>query len=937
MSATTRVAVGWRAATGDGVLVARRRSRQDAGLLALSALLLAVTVLLSLVVPRIVLRMADEGVQQAVRDAGSTADVVATIGVALGTADGRQDDAATIVANAASSMGELLPPAVGDVTGAPVTLVESPAALIPTDAGLVSTRLVHVADAAPRQAGDSPPPVVRWVAGIEPRTSPAPAVTGADPDAVPTVDDPRLVEVGVSAAAADAAGLAVGDRFALRGPTRGAVEVVVTGLYEPLDASSPLWTAHPDLLGEVPTAAEAAAVGRVALLLSDASLPDMQLGMPRQAVATVIRFPAQADDLLATDTDEIESAVVQLLNDPTTLTGSDGYTPVVTTGLGTVLQAADARLLASTAQASVLLIGLATVGALALLLAARLLVVRRETFLLAERARGASVASVAVRALVESVPLVVLAAAVGALGAWLLEPDARGSWAVAALVTAVAALAPAVAAGRVVRGAWTGRRLPANRVDRERVVRRRRVRRLTAELALVALAVAALVSVHARGLLQTATGGVDLLLASTPVLLATAATLLAARALPPLLRGLSGLAARRRGLAPVIATARASSTAGTRVPLLTLTVAVALVVFCGTTAVTVQRGQLAAADIVVGAPVRIDGEIPPETLDALRDEPGVTAVAAALPIGERTFGKESGVKARVVLVDAADLAAVLTAAGRPVDPGLAALGDTSGSQVPALITPALESTSALVQPAVMGRSRFVDLDVIGIAAHPPVLAAPAGDAADDTDALVIVDRARFEAASNIDLPPTVAWVDGPGAVDAVHAVGLTETSGVTVTERATWLSDWRSSPLTAGLLMLLVAVGIALAGYAAVALVLTVVATSRERGRTLSALRTLGLDGGTARAMTFGELAPLAFAALVAGTAVGIAVPWLLTGALGLDLVTGAAEATTLQITWVPILGAAAVILLALGVAVLVESAVRRRDRLGEVLRVGDR
>ena len=138
--------------------------------------------------------------------------------------------------------------------------------------------------------------------------------------------------------------------------------------------------------------------------------------------------------------------------------------------------------------------------------------------------------------------------------------------------------------------------------------------------------------------------------------------------------------------------------------------------------------------------------------------------------------------------------------------------------------------------------------------------------------------------------------------------------------------------------MLLVAVGIALAGYAAVALVLTVVATSRERGRTLSALRTLGLDARTARAMTFGELAPLAVAALVAGTAVGIAVPWMLTGALGLDLVTGAAEATTLQVTWVPIVGAAVVVLASLARRrASVESAVRRRDRLGEVLRVGER
>ncbi|MEZ0447967.1 FtsX-like permease family protein, partial [Cellulomonas sp. ICMP 17802] len=450
---------------------------------------------------------------------------------------------------------------------------------------------------------------------------------------------------------------------------------------------------------------------------------------------------------------------------------------------------------------------------------------------------------------------------------------------------------------------------------------------------LVALAAAALVSVRARGLLQTATGGVDPLLASTPVLLATAATLLVARALPPVLRGLSRAAAHRPGLTPVIATARAAGTAGTRVPLLTLTVAIALVVFCGTTAVTVQRGQVVAADIVVGAPVRLDGTIPPETLDALRREPGVTAVAGALALGDRTFGKESGTKARLLLVDAADLATVLAAAGRPVDAGLAGLGEGSG--VSALISPSLESTAALVQPAVIGKSGFVDLDIVGTALHPPVIPVKANNAPAGADAFVIVDRARFAATSGVDLPASTAWVDGPGAVEAVRAAALPES--ITVTERSTWLSTWRASPLTSGLLLLLTGVGAALAGYAAIALVLTVVATSRERGRTLSALRTLGLDARTARAMTFGELAPLAVAALLAGTAVGIAVPWMLTGALGLDLVTGDPAATTLQVTWVPIVGAAAVVLAALGVAVVVESAVRRRDRLGEVLRVGER
>ena len=143
--------------------------------------------------------------------------------------------------------------------------------------------------------------------------------------------------------------------------------------------------------------------------------------------------------------------------------------------------------------------------------------------------------------------------------------------------------------------------------------------------------------------------------------------------------------------------------------------------------------------------------------------------------------------------------------------------------------------------------------------------------------------------------------------------GLAETAG-RHGHRARRLAraPGRRRPLNAGLLALLVATGLILAGYAALGLVLTVVATSRERGRTLSALRTLGLDARTARAMTFGELAPLALAAVLAGTAIGIAVPWLLTGALGLDLLTGDPAATSLQVTWVPIVAATVVVLASL-------------------------
>lgn len=922
----TRTATGWRATTGGAVLVARRRSRQDAGLLTLAAVVLAVTVLIALAVPRTVLRTADAGVQGAVRDAGAAADVVATLGnvPGVGSVDAfgrpdRVDNAATLIANAATDMTISLPEPIQAVTAPVVTAVQGAPLTARLGDELLGTRIVHLGTPT------TDVPVVRWVTGIEPRMAPAPPATSTEP---------RVLEVGVSVAAAEQLGILVGARLPLTGPTRTDAVALVTGLYEAVDPASPVWATFADLRGVQPAPAAAAVVGRAALLTSDASLPDgLQVAT---SITTSFRFPVVPADLEATDSRAIAQAVTQVIALPGPLTGSDGRTPSVRSDLDTVLRAADDRLLAGTAQTSVLLVGLAAVGALTLVLAARLLVVRRETFLLAERARGASVASVGLRGLVESVPIVAVATAVGAACAWLLVPDPRGTWVVAVAIVLVAATAPAIASAVVVAGAWTGRRLPANRADRERVLGRRRARRVTAEIALVVIAAAALVSARGRGLVQTATGGVDLLLAATPVLLAGAATVLLARVLPPLLRGLSGVAARQRSLVPVVATARAGRTAGTRVPLLTLTIAVALVVFCGTTAVTVSAGQGTAAHIVVGAEVRVDGELDPEVVAALREAPGVTAVAGATVLSERTFGRSSGVKAQVMLVDSAELARILVAHDRAVDPGLAQIGSTDDDGVPALISPSLRSTAELIAPALMGAEDFVALDVVGSADNPPVVPTRASTLS-AAKGVVIVDREVFGSVSGDDVPATITWVDGPGAVGAVRDAALAESPGITVTERADWLSTWRASPLNAGLLSLLVATGVILAGYAALGLVLTVVATSRERGRTLSALRTLGLDARTARAMTFGELAPLALAAVLAGTAIGVAVPWVLMSALGLDLLTGHPAATSLQVTWVPIVGATVVVLGSLAVAVGVESAVRRRDRLGEVLRVGER
>jgi putative ABC transport system permease protein len=952
---------GLRATTADALLVSRRRAGADVGLLVLSAALLAVTVALALLAPRLLLRSADHAVRESVAAAGHDADVVVEPARTLqaGTPAQRDPNVASGLQEDAKIVSEGMPRDLRHVVGAPLSSIRSQsAAASGTDAAgtdhTLATRLVYVTDG-------SSTPLVRWVAGRAPAAIPVPPAPDApardaNGDPLPPV---HVVQVGLEQASATKLGIAPGTELTVRISGRGEVHVVVSGLYTPVDRTAPVWSDFPDLLTTSPAPPGVTADGAVGLLLTDESVADARFWIFSQNFTTRFRFDVQPDTINADSTQRIERAIRRIYATPDTLSQALSSPPKVSTTLDSVLLAHDVRQAAGNAQSSVLEVGLAGVGALALVLAARLLIGRRRTFLLAERARGASTLSVALRAAVESVPLTVLAAGLGAFAAWLLVPDSRGSWTVAAAVAVVAALAPPVTAAALVHRAWSGKRMPANRADRQRLLGRRRARRVTVELTLVVIGVAALVSVQRRGLLETVTTHVDLLLAATPLLLAVAATIVLLHVMPPVLRGISRRAQSRRGLVPVVATARASGASGTAVPLLTLTVAVALMVFCGTTVQTVRAGQGTAADAVVGADVRIDGAVTEADLTKLRAAPGVTAVAAAAVSHARSLGGDSGLLADIEAVDVDQLAKILRAHGEPVDAGLTRLAHGSGAKIPALASPSLAASmaSAHFTPQVLTNTGTVSMAVAGTLSdsgpvfdpvHPPV-----DEVSQAVDGRVLVDRVTYDQAQGVaetdnkwttgasdDSKPeaaaiTTVWVDGPGAAAAVHKAGLEHRFDVT-TSRG-WLSATRTSPLNEALVALLVGTGLTLALFAAMALVLTVVATSGERGRTISALRTLGLDARTARAMTFGELAPLAVAALLAGTLIGVGVPWLLTQSLGLTVATGGPRQVAIAVSWMPFVLAVVVVVVSLVVAVRVESAVRRRDRLGEVLRVGER
>ena len=921
MSARTRL----RAATAGAWLVTRRRAVQDVGLLAGSAVLLLCTLVLTLAVPRLVERAADAALQETITVAGVDADLVAAVAPELL----QGEDLADVGHDAAAWLAT----GFGDRIDDPVVTLRTGDLRVPTPAGDVAANLVHVTvpgqDAAP----------VRWVAGTEPAAV-APAAQGVfDP-----VDgrQTRTVQVGLSAAAADDLGLALDDGPVVLRHEQGGqrLDLMVTGLYEPADPAASLWLDSPGLLSVRAAPAGARTVMQVSAYVPAASVGDLVAAVGRRNVSVAARAAVRTDGMTVADA----HALVQAVESLSARSGG------VTTRLPGVVAAFDARMSAARAQASLVLAGVATAAALCLVLSASLLAGRRRDLVAAERARGASLVSVALRSLLETVPVVVLVGvlAAAAVGWWL--PEQEGSVTLALAVAGVAAGAPAVLATLQAATAWNGRRVPADREERVAERARGHARRRVAEAVVVVLAVAAVVSVRGRGVVPLASGGIDPLLATAPALVAGASALVVVRLAPAVVRVAGRWAVRSRGLSAPLAAARAHAAATAVVPLLATTVAVALLVLSGTLVQTVRTGQQVAADELVGAPVRIDGPMATPAgqalLDTLADDPGVTAVAAGAQLSRRTFGERTGLKATLLVVDAAELATVRREMGLREVPGLAALGEPgTGGAVPALASPALLEVAALTGTEIdmTGVTGTIRLDLRGATDLPPDRGAPPLDARASLpvrsadDGIVVVDRDRLAAEPEQEVRVDRAWVAGPGAVEAVTAaaVGPVATSGLTVTTRDGWFLAWSQSPVPAAMTSLLLAAAGVLAVLAVLAVVLVVVATSRERGRTVSALRTLGMDLRTARRATLGELAPLVVGGLVGGCAIGLGLPALIGGSLGLRRLTGEPRGTSVELTWWPVAAAVAVLVLAVLVAVVVEQATRRRDSLGQVLRVG--
>ncbi|MFG3245279.1 FtsX-like permease family protein [Streptomyces sp. NPDC048187] len=572
--------------------------------------------------------------------------------------------------------------------------------------------------------------------------------------------------------------------------------------------------------------------------------------------------------------------------------------------------------------------GAGTVAAVVLLMAGGLAGERRRAELALLRARGASVPGIVGRLLAETAVVAVPAGALGLGAALLALPGARllpALWAAVA-VTVVACLAlplwAAVAHHRV--RIHDGRRDAAS----PRVSRRRTV----AELTVVVLALGAVAVLRRRG----ATDGAGDLVAMAPVLVGVIAALVLVRLYPLPLRGLARPVRRLRGAVGPLALARAGRTsASTLLPLLALLTAFTVAAFGGSVLSGVADARDRAALVAVGADARVEAaEALPDGMTArLRQASGAREVTeVGVDYQARTADGRQTLQLAGVDPDAYAALAARTDLGAFPGGRLArpdgVRGGTGDAGVPAL-------ASAAVAERFGDRPFKLRLADGGTVTVRIVLVRDRTPAVYGDDFLV-VDRAGLPAGA---AAPNVLLLTG----DDLDAGALRRAAGDlgTVSLRTEERGRYVDSPLQSGAERIYATAVAACAGYAALALLLSLAGAGPERAALLARLRTMGLTRAQGRRLLVLESLPQALPAALGGILTGWAAVRLLSP--GVDLTTLAMSATSSPAgraelradPWSLAVPAVAVLVLAVGVAALQAWWSGRRGAVAE-LRAGD-
>ncbi|MFJ5674944.1 FtsX-like permease family protein [Streptomyces sp. NPDC093097] len=737
-------------------------------------------------------------------------------------------------------------------------------------------------------------------------------------------------EAAVTVATARALRLRPGSTLHLDG-----LALRISGLLAPRSPEGPYWAVDP-LMATAALVAEGSPPlkrWRAGLLLAPEDGP--ALLSAKEKPERFWRYPVDSGALTDGEAPRLRAQVRSLQHGPglvrlRAVVGADGLAESAVDGL------LDGFARTRDAVAPVVAVaacGIGTVAAVVVLMTGGLAAARRHRELALLRARGASLPGLVGRLAAETATVALPAAAAGCALALLLVPGERllpallAAAGVGLLGTLALPLRAAAAHRRTRPGVRTD--LAAGRPSRRRTV---------AELTVLVLAVAAVVALRRRG---TGAGGVDALVSAAPVLVAVIAALLLTRLYPLPLRLASRPAARSRALTGFLALARAGRAPAAGLPLLALLVALTTASFGGSVLAGVATARDRAALTAVGADARLtaDKPLPPALLAAL---PAVPGVQDAVPLRLSTQpADDNGPPLYLVIADADGYARLSRATGLGAfDAG--ALADPGGDRpLPALVSPSFRTRFGDAPMALQPEFGQIVVRPTLVRADTP--AQPGGD-------FVVVDArsvARLHPDTYADpaTGPSVVLLAG-SALDPTAlrtALRAHTTVPTQLTLRSTTRARFADSPLQQGAERLYFASVAAGAGFALLALLLSLLQTAPERTRLLTGLRAIGLPPGQGRRLLVLEALPQALLAALGGTLTGAATLSLLgpgTDLTPLALPTTSDPTPTTAVHLQPdlpslLLPSAALLLLALTTALL-QAHTAQRHAEATALRAGE-
>lgn len=754
---------------------------------------------------------------------------------------------------------------------------------------------------------------VRLVAGAFP-AAPVPAPASGDQVLSPPFY--QVIQVLVTPQTAAQFGLKVGSRLKLPGPDDAligrstVVTLVVSGIVKPVDLGSAFWQSDPAAAmpnTQSPAGGPLGIPGSVywvgGLLAGPGESRAVQDDFSYKGITANWYFPLDLGAINGGQAQPLSDTLSALSGKALPLSGdvqSATTQLIASSGLPTKL----APFLSAARSADVILwllyVSLTVAALVVLLLAGRMVVLRRSAELTVIRARGGSLAwlvgSVGGGAAVACVPAAVIAVALGILAvpaAGGLQPaGATGAWWSVSAVLVIAVCGPALMV------AWRYR-LPRRRT----AVRRKRARvRPVAEATLILAAAGGILVFRQQGLQPG--DGVNLYTSAAPVLIAVPAVIVVFRLYPLVLRWLLRAATRTSGAPAFLGLARATRTALTpALPAFALVLALSIAAFGGMVRDAVTNGEVAASWQVTGA----DATVTPLTgdfqfaitaaaADAIARVPGVTHAAQ---VWQATWSPASGTGVTGLAVDPAAYAALVAATeGYPAMRASAlAPAANPGAAQPVLASPSaaaelgtgtvtLSTQDAAVQP--------VRVRIAGTLPGTPALP-PASTPANSAFVIMPLSALKSSATPPVPVQANEMLLSGSGIDRAKLAAAVRQgTADGSITYRADVLAGLGSAPLQHGAETVITLSVVAAAALGLAVMLLELALGAAERDATLARLATMGLgDGQRARVVAL-ELLPAVIAAAVAAWACALVLPPVVRPVIDLSVFTGSTAAVPL-------------------------------------------